>query len=107
MENPVVLRRWLLSRPELTRILNQFEVSYLHDRDPENPNNFQNHEQGLSTQKTFQKQANNLCEPITRMGNSFLENFPEILTLDTCNCVKLRSHQAVNSDNIQLKNSLA
>ena len=54
-ENPVAFRRWMLSGPELSRLRKQFESQYFSDNDPDNPQNFLNHEQGLSTQKTFQR----------------------------------------------------
>ncbi len=44
-------------------------------------------EQGLATHKTFQKQVNNVFETIKRMGNPFLDDFPELVTLHNCNCV--------------------
>ncbi len=86
-ENPVAFRRWMLSGPELARLLNQFEEEYLPDRDPENPKYFQNHEQGFSTQKLFQKQVNSLVKTIEKMGNPFLDDFPELVTLDSRSCV--------------------
>ena len=54
-ENPVAFRRWMLSGPELVRLQQQFEDEYLFHNDPENPRNFQNHEQGLAAQKNFQQ----------------------------------------------------
>ncbi len=86
-ENPVAFRRWMLSGPELARLLNQFEEEYLPDRDPENPKYFQNHEQGFSTQKLFQKQVNSLVKTIEKMDNPFLDDFPDLVTLDSRNCV--------------------
>ena len=59
-ENPVVFRHWMLSGPELVRLQKQFEEKYFPDDDPENPRLFQNHEQGLATQKAFQKQVSSL-----------------------------------------------
>ena len=57
------------------------------DNDPENPRNFRNHEQDLATQKTFQKQVNALFCTTERMGNPFLDDFPELVMLDNRNCV--------------------
>ena len=59
-ENPVAFRRWMLSGPELVRLQKQFEEEYFPGDDPENPRLFQNHEQGLATQKAFQKQVSSL-----------------------------------------------
>ena len=86
-ENPTAFRRWMLSGPELARIQRQFEDEYLPNTDPDSLMNFQNHEQGLATQKTYQKQVNSLFNTIERMGNPFLDDFPELVMLDSRNCV--------------------
>ena len=80
-------RRWILSGPELARLMKQFESQYVPDEDPENPHNFQNHEQGLITQKTFQRQVSTLADTFRRMGNPFLDDFPDLVTLDSRKCV--------------------
>ena len=85
-ENPVAFRRWMLSGPEMSRLLKQFEEEYLPDDDTEIPENFQHHEQGLSTQKTFQRQVVSLSDTIRRMGNPFLDDFSDLVTLDSRNC---------------------
>ena len=59
-ENQVAFRRWMLSGPELVRLQKQFEEEYFPDDDPDNPRLFKNHEQGLATQKAFQKQVSSL-----------------------------------------------
>ena len=86
-ENPAAFRCWMLSVPELARLKKQFEEQYLLNTDPDHPRNFQNHEQGFAAQKTFQKQVNTLVKTFQRMGNPFLDEFPELVTLDSRNCV--------------------
>ena len=86
-ENPVAFRRWMLSGPELVRVQQQFEDQYLPDSDPENPKNFQNHEQGLAAQRRFQQQVCSLYKTVLTMGNPFLDDFPELITLDSRDCV--------------------
>ena len=88
-ENPSAFRRWMLSGPEMARLQREFEDEYLPDADPDHPRNFKNHEQGVSTQKKFQKQVNSLIKTIKKMGNPFLDNFPELVTLDSRNCVDM------------------
>ncbi|KAK3733417.1 hypothetical protein QZH41_012174, partial [Actinostola sp. cb2023] len=67
-ENPVAFRRWMLSGPELARLLQQFEDQYLlSDNDPENPRNLSNHETGKAAQVTFQRQVNNLSDVVRTM----------------------------------------
>lgn len=77
----------MLSGPEIARLLDQFEEEYLATEDPDNPKNSKNHEMGQATQKTFQQQVNNLCDVIKCMGNPFLDDFPELVTLDSRDCV--------------------
>ena len=71
LENPAALRRWMFSGPEMARMLKEFEDEYFTGDDMENPKNFQHHEQGLSSQKSFQKQVNALSATIRQMGNPF------------------------------------
>ena len=40
-----------------------------------------------SAQKAFEKQENNLADVIRRMGNPFLDDFPELVTLDSRDCM--------------------
>ena len=79
-------RRWMLSGPELSRLRKQFESEYFSDNDPYNPQNFLNHEQGLSTQKTFQRQVTSLSSIIRKMGNPFLADFSDLVSLDSRDC---------------------
>ena len=85
-ENPVAFRRWMLSGPELARLQREFEEEYLPDTKL-GSQHFQHHEQGHATQKEFLKQATSLFKTIQRMGNPFLDDFPELVTLDSRNCV--------------------
>lgn len=77
----------MLSGPEIARLVDEFEEEYLTTEDPENPKNSKSHEMGQATQKTFQQQVNSLCDVIKNMGNPFLDDFPELVTLDSRNCV--------------------
>ena len=47
-----------------------------------------NHETGKAAQVRFQKQVSSLSEVIIKMGNPFMDDFPEVLTLDCRNCAK-------------------
>ena len=85
-ENPVAFRRWMLSGPEMARLLKQFEEEYLTDYDVENTETSHHHEHGMASQKTFQRQVGSLCGTMIRMGNPFLNDFPELVTLDSRNC---------------------
>ena len=73
----------MLPRQEIARLLTQFEEENLPDDDQEIPKNFKHNEQGLCTQTAFQKQDNNLYETIRRMGNLFLDDFSDLVTLNS------------------------
>ena len=86
-ENPVAFKRRMLSGPEVARLVTQFQEENFYDDDPEIPKNFKHHEQGISTQKTFHKQVNSLSATIKRMGNPFLDDFSELVTLNSRDCM--------------------
>ena len=74
-QNPSACRRWMLSGPEMARLLKQFEEECINGDNTEMPSNLHHHEQGLLTQKKFQQQVVSLAETIKRMGNPFLDIF--------------------------------
>ena len=76
----------MLSGPETARLLHQFEGQYLTDTDSDTSDRT-NHEMGLSSQKTFKKQVNNLADVVRGMGNPFLDDFSELVTLDNSDCM--------------------
>ena len=80
-------RRWMLTGPEVSRLILQFDNQYLTDNDPENPENYQNHETGKASQAAFQRQVKNLSDVMRTMGNPFNDDFPELVKLDTRDCV--------------------
>ena len=65
--------------------MHQFEEQYLLNS--EESTDRTNHEMGLSAQKTFKQQVNNLADVIKRMGNPFLDDFPELVTMDSRDCM--------------------
>ncbi len=65
--------------PELARLLKQFEVEYQQIDDPEDPRNFQNHQNGYAMQECFQKQVCSLCSVFKEMGNPFWMTFLNLL----------------------------
>ena len=75
----------MLPGPETTRVLHQFEEEYLIDNDEsiDRPN----HEMGLAAQKTFKQQVTSLVYVIERMGNPFLDDFLELVRLDSRDCM--------------------
>lgn len=66
-------------------MLHQFEGQYLENSDESS--DFPNHEMGLSAQTTFKQQVNNLVDVVRKMGNPFLDDFQELVTLDSRDCM--------------------
>ena len=75
----------MVAGPQMARLLTEFESAFLHDDDSEL--NYRHHEDGLSTQEAFRKQASKLTDVITDYGNHFLDEYPELLVLHTRDCV--------------------
>ena len=69
---------------ETARVLQEFESQLKGETNVHEKN--KHHEQGLSTQKTFQSRVKNLLSTISEMGNSFKDDCPEFRALDTHNC---------------------
>jgi hypothetical protein len=73
----------MLAGPEQARLLEEFEECFAsHTED------HLHHEQGLSTQNNFKQQVQSLAETMKDMGNPFVDETTELLTLD--------SHDIVN-----------
>jgi hypothetical protein len=86
-DNPIAFRRCMLSGPELSRLQTQLEREYLLDDDTENPTNLKKHEQCLAAQNNFQRLVDSLSNSIRKMGNTFLDNVPGLVTLDSRRCI--------------------
>ncbi len=82
-ENPNALKRWTIAGPEQARILTEFEGQFMESK----KDSHKHHEQTPSLQQAFKKMVNQLSEIIKSMGNPFLEDCPELLALDTRNCM--------------------
>ena len=80
-ENEKALNRWKVIAPDLTRIKIEFENQVCPDLE-EDEEQF-HHQEGLSAQTRFQTQVQSLVTVIELKGNPYLDNFPELVTLDT------------------------
>jgi len=78
LQNPVLLRQWLLSGPEQSRILMDFE----DDLGISGETSCDNHDSGYSSQKPFHGQVRRLYDTIVEMGNPFMDHFPELVNLN-------------------------
>ena len=83
-ENPAALRRWLLSGPELARLLTQFEEQYIPETNSETE--CTHHKEGLLHQTRFHNQVNKLVEEINGLGNPFEDQCKELVILNTREC---------------------
>ncbi len=78
-ENPSAFRRWMLSGPEMARLLKEFEEEYIVEDDT----HCLHHEQSDSTQNKFHRQVLSLTDTIKQMGNPFTDDCQELVALDT------------------------
>ena len=83
-EKPAAFRWWMLSGPEIARLLKQFEENtFLMTT--------QRSRRTSSTMNRVSQQrrqlVNSLSETIRQMGNPFLDNFPNLVTLESHYCI--------------------
>ena len=52
-KGPTAFQRWMVSGPEFARLLEEFQVQYLIENDPDAEKSLKHHESGNSAQKTF------------------------------------------------------
>ena len=80
-ENPSALRRWMVSGPEIARVVNEFEneMKVASSNDVKTDH----HEENRSLQMTFFKDVKSLVAAMEGLGNPFMEESKELLVLDT------------------------
>ena len=74
----------MLSGPELSRLVKQFEEQYTPNH--ENPNAFAHHRTSHSTQKTFRQQVASITDVFKKMDNPYLCIIPELVAADSLEC---------------------
>jgi len=79
-QNPQALRRWMVSGPEMTRLIEEFQASI---QKPEMESDLRHHEQTKSTQVTYFNQVKALSNVIEEMGNPFIDDSNDLLVLDS------------------------
>lgn len=79
-EDESALRRWMLSGPEVCYIKAQYEA--LSEQKDANEST-QHHEQTRTFQTSFLDKVNNLYSVMTEMGNPYMDESKELVTLDT------------------------
>ena len=78
-ENPAALRRWMVSGPEMARVIEEFEAS----TEKRKCLDFRHHEEAKHVQKKFTQNVEDLAKAIEEMGNPFTENSNDLLVLDS------------------------
>lgn len=79
-ENSNALRQWMLSSPEMARLVNEFEASMAPNTGTkENP---KHHVEHRSFQVSFFKDVSSLAAAVEDLGNPFLEETGDLFTLD-------------------------
>ena len=80
-EHPAALQRWMLSGPEMARIIGEFQLS-MEKRDKKA--DLQHHEQMRSVQVTFLTQVKSLSKVIEEMGKMLCVFSRDTTTLAPC-----------------------
>ena len=76
-ENPSALRRWMVSGPEIARIINEFEASMVTEC-TETEQSEKHHEDTKSLQSLFYRDVVSLTRTIEEMGNPFMEETDDL-----------------------------
>lgn len=90
--------------PEIAKLLDQFQSNFSVQ---EGAKPHFHHEEGVAAQKTFKKQALSLIETISKFGNPFLDDCPELLILNSRDCADdavittVRSIEAIGTAKFQ------
>ena len=85
-EGSTQLLRWMVSGPEISRIINDFELSQELVRNiskQEEQEHLRHHEQMKGVQNTFRNQVNVVCSTIEEMGKPFTDQTGDLFVLDT------------------------
>lgn len=85
-ESSTQLLRWMVSGPEMSRIINDFELSQelvSNIAKQEEQEDLRHHEQMKGVQNTCRNQVNAVCSTIEEMGNPFTDQTGDLFVLDT------------------------
>ena len=77
-EDAAALRRWMISGPEIARVVTEFEETFMKSK----TENVRHHEQSPGVQYCFAKDVKALVDTIEEMRNPFLEDSMDLLVLD-------------------------
>ena len=80
-ENPAAMHRWMVSGPEMARVIGEFEGSIQKKQDMD----YLHHEQNKHAQTAFARDMKSLSATVEEMGNPFSESSSDLLVLDSRN----------------------
>jgi len=90
-ENPNALRQWMLSGPEMARLVNEFEAGMVPDTGTKE--NSKHHEEHRSFQVTFFKDVKSLAAAVEDLGNyGGPQVSRQMFDVNTAKLKKLRRH---------------
>ena len=78
-ESPAALRRWMISGPEVTRMVGEFEDCFTEGETERRGH----HEEAKGLQISFAKEVKSLVSVIEEMGNPFAEESDDLLVLNS------------------------
>ena len=77
-ENPSALHRWMVSGPEMARVISEFEAS-TERRETDS----RHHEENRHVQKSFEEDVRDLTASVRDLANPFKETNSDLLVLDS------------------------
>lgn len=81
-ENRDLLERWIMTGPEISRVVEEFTGENDKDDEEELPH----HEEGYASQQRFVRHVKDLLEELLSNGNPFEEHSEDLVTLDNKVC---------------------
>jgi hypothetical protein len=78
-ENPGALKRWMISGPEIARIVKEFETATATSSDDCQ----KHHEQSYDHQVAFMKDVQSVIDSFEELGNPYMEKGKDLLAVDT------------------------
>ena len=89
------LTRWMISGPEIARLVDEFEIS-LPTRSRSSVDT-RHHEETKSFQSRFGKHVNSFIECMEEFGNPFCEPSEELMTLDTKDIMDIKVYDTIKN----------
>ncbi|KAK0044996.1 Pinin [Biomphalaria pfeifferi] len=93
-ENPLALRRWMIGGSEVSKVLQDLELSFEIKRSKESD---QHHEQDKGFQENFKAAVCRLMNVIQETGYPFVEKSAELVTLHDNNIVDAAVHKTLSN----------